>query len=103
MQKSHPRITQLWYVGNSGTGGTSRGTCHHLDDLMVRGPPRGYYPEPTKSIKKSVLVVSPWNVLQAEAFFREYRFQIVTGSRYLGGFVRSKAAQDRWMGEKLEI
>ena len=39
---------------------------------------------------------------QREAFFREYRIQIVTGSRYLGGFVGSKAAQDHWLGEKVE-
>ena len=54
---------------------------------MVRDPPQGYFPEPSKSI----LVVSPWNFMQAEAFFQGYGPQIMTGSRYLGGFVRSKA------------
>ena len=64
---------------------------------MVQGTPRGYFPEPTKSI----LVVSPWNVPQAEAFFRVYRIQIVTGRYYLRGFGGSEAAQDCWMGEKV--
>ena len=65
---------------------------------MVRGSPRGYFPEPTKSI----LVVSPWNIPHAEAFFRGYGIQIVMGSRYLEGFVGSKVAQDLWLGERVE-
>ena len=66
---------------------------------MVQGTPRSYLPEPTKS----VLVVSPWNVLWAEAFFRVYGLHIVRGGRYLGGFMGSKEAQDCWMGEKVEL
>ena len=46
--------------------------------------------------------MSPWNVPRAEVFFRGYRLHIVTGSRYLGGFVGTKEAQDRWMREKVE-
>ena len=65
---------------------------------MVLGPPRGYLPDP----KKSILVVSPQNILQAEAFFGGYKLHIVMGSRYLGGFLGSKAAQDHWLGEKVE-
>ena len=65
---------------------------------MVRGPPRGYFPETIKSI----LVMYPRNFPQAEAFFQGYRLHIVTGSCYLGVFVGFKAAQDCWMGEKVE-
>ena len=64
---------------------------------MVRGFLHGYSPEPTKSI----LVVSPWNAPQAEAFFRGYELQIVKASHNLGGLVGSKEAQDFWLGEKL--
>ena len=65
---------------------------------MVRGNPRDYLPETTKS----VLVVSPWNVPRAEAFFRGYGLKIVMVSRYLGVFVGSKAAKDLCMGDNLE-
>ena len=61
---------------------------------MVRGAPQGYFPDPSKSI----LVVYPRNILRAEAFFQGYGLQIVTGSRYLGLFVGSNAAQDRCLG-----
>ena len=46
--------------------------------------------------------MSPRNVPLAEAFFQGYRLQIVTGSRYLEGFVGTKAAQDLLMGKKVE-
>ena len=66
---------------------------------MVQGPLRGYFPEPTKSI----LSVYPQNVPRVQALFRGYGIQIVTGGRYLGGFVGSKAYWDRWLGEKVEV
>ena len=96
--KSYPGVTKTWYADDAGAGGTFEGIRQHLDDFMVRGPPQGYFPEPTKRI----LVVSLWNVPRAEAFFRGYGLQIVTGRRYLGGFIGIKAAQDRWMGEKVD-
>ena len=64
---------------------------------MVQGPPRGYFPDPTKS----VLVVSLQNVLLAEAFFWGYGFQIMTGSQYLGGFVGTETEQARWLMGKV--
>ena len=65
---------------------------------MVRGTPRGYFTDPTKRI----LIVSSQNVPRAEAFFWGYSLQIVTRSRYHGGFVGSKSSQDYWLGEKVE-
>ena len=59
--------------------------------------PQGYFPEPTKRI----LVMYPRVVSRAEAFFRVNGLQVVTSSQYLGVFVRTKVAQDRWLGEKL--
>ena len=55
----------------------------HLWDLQARGPPRGYLPEPTKSI----LFVAPKNLARAEEFLRGMGLKVVTGSRYLGGFI----------------
>ena len=41
-----------------GEGGTFRDIMAHFRDLQLKGPARGYFPEPTKSI----LVVSEQNV-----------------------------------------
>ena len=98
LQQSHPGINHPWYADDSGASGTFEGIRHHLDDLMVRGPPQGLFLEPTKSI----LVVSSWNFPRAEAFFRSYGLQIVTGSLYLGGFWGTKEAQEHYLGEKVE-
>ena len=89
--QAHPGVTQPWYVDYDEARGIFGRIWRHLDDMIVRGPLQGYLPEPTKSI----LVMSPWNVLQEEAFFRGYVLQIVTGICYIGGFVGTKDSQDR--------
>ena len=65
LRADHPRVTQPWYADDSGAKGTLTGIKQNLNVLVVQGSPRGYFPEPTKSI----LVVSPQNVPQVEAFF----------------------------------
>ena len=55
---SHPHTTQPWYADDVGAGGKFEHSIAHLRDLQARGPPRGYYQEPTKII----LVVAPRNV-----------------------------------------
>ena len=69
----------------------------HFRDLQARGPARGYYPETTKSI----LVVAPRSVAQAEEHFRGLGIRVVTGHRYLGGFVGDADAERDWLQEKI--
>ena len=66
--------------------------------MRVRGPPRGYFLEPTKSI----LVVALGNVPKAEEFFRGMGVNIVTGIRYLGSFSRNGAAEKIWLAKTVE-
>ena len=44
----------------------------------------------------------PRKVPREEAFFRVNGIQIVTGIRYLGGFVGGKVEQDCWLGDTVE-
>ena len=90
---SHPSITQSWYSDDSGAGGKFTDIQRLLDNVMVRGPPQGYFPDSTKSI----LVMSQRSVPQSEALFWEYGLQVVTGSRYLGVFVGMEMTQARWL------
>ena len=64
---------------NQGAGGIFCDIMAHFRDLQLKGPARGYFPEPTKSI----LVVSEQNVPRAKEYFRGMEVQVVTGSRYL--------------------
>ena len=66
--------------------------------MQARGPPRGYFLEPTKSI----LVVALRNLSREEEFFCGIGFQVVMGSPYLGGFIGDGAAEKRWMAGKVE-
>ena len=86
-QGSHPHVTQPWYADDTGAGGKFTNILEHLRDLHVWGPARGYYLEPTKSI----LVLAPGNVSQAEEHFRGLGIRVVTGHRYLGGYIGYRA------------
>ena len=70
----------------------------HLRDLQARGPVQGYYPEPTKII----LVVAPGNVAWVEEHFRGLGIRVVTGHRYLGGYIRDKEVEGRWLVAKIK-
>ena len=58
-----------------------------LYDVMSTGPARRYFPEPATSI----LVVKPAIVERAKARFDHLGFTVVTGTRYLGGFIGTTA------------
>ena len=95
---AHPRVTQPWYADDAGAGGTFAEVQAHFQDLQVRGPARGYFPEPTKSI----LVMTPGNVARAEEYFRGMGIRFVTGHRYLGGFLGDGSSEKEWLGTKVE-
>ena len=76
-------------------GGAFQQVQAHFLDLQARGPARGYYPEPTKSI----LVVAPGNAARDEEHFRGLGIRGVTGHRYLGGFIGDAAAERGWLKE----
>ena len=98
LRRSHPRVTQPWYAYDAGAGGKLGDIMAHFRDLQLRGPARGYYPEPIKSI----LVVAKRNVPRAKEYFRGIGIQVVTGSRYLGGLVGERAAEVSRIQEKVE-
>ena len=70
----------------------------YFRDLQLKGPARGYFPEPTKSI----LVVSEKNVPRANAYFRGMGVKVVTGIRYLGGYIGEREAEAKWVQGNLE-
>ena len=87
---SHSHGTQI-------TGGGLTVLQENMQDFMVRGPPWGSFPDPTKII----WVVSPRNVMRAEAYLRGMVAHVVTGSRYLGGFIGNLAADKACITEEV--
>ena len=45
-----PRLLYLFYAEDTAFDGSSRSSVHILKLLMERGPERGYFPKPTKSL-----------------------------------------------------
>ena len=76
LQVDHPRVYQTWYADDAGAGGIFTNIMAHFRDLQLKGPARGYFPDPTKSI----LVVSEKNEPRANAYFRGMGVKVVTGS-----------------------
>ena len=81
-----------------GEGGGFKDVQTHLQYLQARGPAQGYYLEPTKII----LVVAPGKVVRAEEHFRGLGIRVVTGHRYLGGFLGDMAAEREWVEKKVQ-
>ena len=75
LQDAHPCVTQPWYADDVGAGGTFQQVQANFQDLQARGPARGYYLKTTKSI----LVVAPGNVTQADEHFRGPGIRVVMG------------------------
>ena len=80
------------------TGGTFQQILEHFRYLQARGTAQGYYPDPTKSI----LVVAPGNVAQSEEHFEGIGILVVTGHRYLGGYIGDIEAEGRWLEAKIQ-
>ena len=90
LRSDHPQVSQPWYTDNAGAGGGFWAVMAHFRDLQLKGLARGYFPEPTKRI----LVVSEQNVPWAKEYFRRMGEQVVTGSRYLGGFIGERETEN---------
>ena len=97
LRGAHPRVTQHWYADVAGAGGGVTHILEHIWDLQAQGLARGYYPDPTKSI----LVVAPGNVAWAEEFFRGMGIKLVTGHRYLWGYIVDREAEGGWLTDKI--
>ena len=95
---AQPRVTQPWNADDVGAGGTFQKIMEHFRYLQARGPARGYYLEPTKSI----LVVAPGNVSWEEEHFWGLGIQVVTGHRYLGGYIGDGKAKISWLKAKIK-
>ena len=45
--------------------------------------------------------MAPGNVARAEEFFRGMGIKVVTGHRYLGGYIGDKEVERRWLADKI--
>ena len=69
-----------------------------LQKVCKFGPKYGYFPEPSKSI----LMVNEKFIADAKTLFEPMRLTVVTGSRYLGGFVGQSSGLKDYVYKKAE-
>ena len=98
IRNAHPQVTQTWYADDAGAGGTFQQILEHFQKLQARALAQGCYPEPTKSI----LVVAPGNIAREEEHFRGIGIRVVTGHRYLVGYIGDGEAEMSWLKEKIQ-
>ena len=68
-----------------------------FSQLLSSGPDFGYFPQPAKT----VLVVGPSYVNQATLLFSDLGIRVVSGSRFLGGFVGEHSMADTYVAQKV--
>ncbi len=98
LKKEFPEVNQPWYADDAGAGGKFNAIRRHFIQLQEIGPNYGYFPEPSKSI----IVVASHNLEKAKPYFKDLGFEVVTGCRYLGGFIGEASNQQLWIQEKTE-
>ena len=48
------------------------------------------------------MAVAPWNIAWAEENFQGLGIRVVTGHRYLGGYIGDREVEWEWMKEKIQ-
>ena len=90
--------TQLWYADDASAGGLLPDLHEWFSLVCSRGPAFRYFLEP----RKSVLVVNQYFKVEAEAIFSNLGVKVVTGNKFLGGFVDNLSDQNSYVTFKVQ-
>ena len=96
--RCHEKWTQSWYADDSACVGKLDNVKEWFEKLSVKGPRFGYYPEPSKS----VLVVDSKFEGKAMELFSGVGVKVVSGSRFLGGFIGNERDGAGFVTRKVE-
>jgi hypothetical protein len=93
LEREVHQVHQAWYADDAAAAAEFVSIKIFMERLIELRPAYGYYPEASKSI----LVVSEANKAGAAAYFFDMKSKVVTGSRYLGGFIGSDQDLHAWL------
>ena len=100
LKKQFPELTHIWFADD----GNAIGNFHLLDEFFnyvhKHGKPFGFQLDP----RKCVLVTHPDNLARAQTLFGGLLNpdNIVTGHRFLGGFLGQTTDKDAWLAAKTD-
>ena len=95
--KSPDKWKQNWYADDSACLAQLLLIREWFVRLMVEGPKYGYFPKP----EKSYIIVHPDFILQANDIFRDLGIKVVTGQRFLGGYIGTASDVECWLENKI--
>ena len=93
------RWTQNWYADDSSCVADLPSLRAWFEELSRRGPDYGYHPEPSKT----VLIVGPSDVQRAFALFSDLGIRVVSGGRFLGGFIGESNLAAEFVSSKVQL
>ena len=87
----------MWYAHDASARGLLGDQCDWFSAICSCGPAFGYYPQPSKCF----VVVDASCQSQAENIFGDLGINVVTGRRFLGGFIRDPAQRQDFVLQKV--
>ena len=94
---SAANVKKIFYADDGSAGGILDPLLKWLDDLKLKGPLLGYYPEPAKTW----LVVKPgYEECAPREIFTDIKIA-TAGRKFLGSFIGSPEATSAFVGEKI--
>ena len=95
--KNTVKYTQNWFADDSACIGELQSLLIWIDLLLEEGPKSGYFLQ----LEKCYCIVDPSYLEEANLLFSKKSIKIVTGSKYVGGYVGSEQDLDEWLSEKV--
>ena len=99
LRHDFPTLSQSWYADDASVIGDVSLFPAYFDALSKLGPPRGYYPQPPKSI---VLPHPQADQAHIQAATQDLQCQFRLGHTYLGGFLGDEALRNQWIRTKID-
>ena len=95
---SHNKWSQNWYADDSACAAKIHRLREWFDKLLELGPDFGYHPEP----KKTFLVTDAEDKEKAIEWFSELGVKVVTGQRFLGGYVGDRENMEEYVQQQVQ-
>jgi len=98
VRAAQPDILQAWYADDSSFGGMAPAIAAAMHMILEKGPARGYFPEPSKSI----LICNPAVRDAVHGELGEFHFQCEDGYRHVSGFIGTEEMKAKWLQPQIQ-
>jgi len=93
VRAAQPNTLQAWYADDSSFAGSAPAIAAAMRTILEKGPARGYYPKPSKSI----LICNPAVRETVQGELGTFHFQSEEGYRHVGRFIGTENMKAQWL------